>query len=63
MASPTAVAGRRPDGALRKTQLHLNASTLRPVEPLMLGSYLLRNVPAGERVAVVKIDTEGFESH
>lgn len=64
MASPTAVGGRRPGGALRGTSApkRLNASVLVPVPPVLLGEYLLRHILPGERVAAVKIDTEGFEA-
>ena len=66
MASPTAVGGRRPDGRLRAKsnallQGRVNRSTLLPVPPLLLGALLRERLPTGGRVAVVKIDTEGYE--
>eukprot|EP00966_Prymnesium_polylepis_P086362 1999410-Prymnesium_polylepis.1 len=66
MASPTAVGGRRPDGRLRARSNTIaggryNASALVPVAPLQLGEYLRDRVEKGSRVAVTKIDTEGFE--
>ena len=62
MASPSAVGGRRPDGRLRSTEAHLNQTLKQAVRPIMLGKYLVRHMMPGERVAVVKIDTEGFEA-
>ena len=66
MASPTAVGGRRPDGRLRAKsnallQGRVNRSTLQPVTPLALGTLLRERVAPSGRVAVVKIDTEGYE--
>ena len=66
MASPTAVGGRRPDGSLRSNSNAIlkgrfNHSLMRRVQPLVLGSLLQRRLTPGERIAVVKIDTEGFE--
>jgi FkbM family methyltransferase len=66
MASPTAVGGRRPDGRMRAhsnaiAQGRFNRSELQPVYPIVLGSYVQQRMQRGERVAVVKIDTEGYE--
>jgi len=62
MASPTAVGGRRPDGTLRGTQARLNRTVLVPVPALVLGRHLLERSRSGDRVAVTKIDVEGFET-
>lgn len=62
MASPTAVAGRRPDGRLRGTMRRLNQTVLVPVNPINLGRYLMQRMHVRERVVAVKIDTEGFEA-
>jgi len=65
MASPTAVGGRRPSGALRANtnailQGRFNRSQMQPVQPLVLGSLLSGRMNSG-RIAVAKIDTEGYE--
>jgi FkbM family methyltransferase len=62
MASPSAVAGRRPNGKLRGTMSRLNTTHTTPVPPILLGRHLLARLSPGERVAVVKIDTEGYET-
>ena len=62
MASPSAVAGRRPDGRLRGTMLRINQTKTTPVGPILLGPHLLARAARGERVAVTKIDTEGYET-
>lgn len=66
MASPTAVGGRRPDGRLRSNSNAIlagrfNRSLMSLVQPITLGPLVLRRLSSGERIAVVKIDTEGFE--
>lgn len=62
MASPSAVAGRRPDGRLRGTMRRLNQTKTIAVGPILLGPYLIAHAARGERVAVTKIDTEGYET-
>ena len=64
MASPTAVAGRWPQGVLMKANYLLNDSQKLLVPPVDIASYLLRGHldRVGSRVAVVKIDVEGFET-
>eukprot|EP00966_Prymnesium_polylepis_P244483 5654834-Prymnesium_polylepis.1 len=61
MAAPTATGGRRPDGRFRGTQNRLNQTQTSAVYPLALGKHMLTKMRSTERIAVVKIDTEGFE--
>jgi FkbM family methyltransferase len=71
MASPTAVAGRYPHGLLQKksrviygtdNRTHILSPNMRLIDvpPLHVGSYLARKRGLAP-VAVVKIDTEGYE--
>ena len=59
MASPTAVAGRFPNGALmKKNDSRLANLTTQLVPPLPLGHRLLGTLPRNASISVVKIDTE-----
>ena len=62
MASPSAVAGRAPDGRLSEASHALNVTKRTPVWPILLGAHLLRRLRPGERIAATKIDTEGYET-
>lgn len=61
MASPTATGGRRPDGRLRGTQLRLNTTTTAWVQPIALGASMMPTLRPRQRLAAIKIDTEGYE--
>jgi FkbM family methyltransferase len=66
MASPSAVGGRRPNGANRANQNAIvqgrfNRSLLWPVRAFWPSQLLRQRLQPGERIAIVKIDTEGFE--
>ena len=61
MASPTATAGRRPDGTLRSTQKLLDQRETVPVRPIAIGRHMLTRMAPSARIAATKIDTEGFE--
>ena len=61
MVSPTAaIGGRSPRGKVLAAPTS-NVTKL-PVRPIALGHHLLQHFGGGRRAAVVKIDTEGFET-
>ena len=63
MASPSAVAGRFPNGRLRKKNLALDRRTLQQVSSLHLGEHIgSLAVDPMAPIAATKIDTEGFET-
>lgn len=65
MVSPTATRGRSPQGKLLGVSPHERNTTLavveRRVRPIALGRHLLDHF-GSKRAAVVKVDTEGFET-
>ena len=60
MASPSETGGTRAD---LKQNLEARKSKMLPIRPLALGQHLLKHFGGNsQRAAVVKIDTEGFET-